>query len=84
MRWVRDIVPIWVFLILVFVLSWPFLIYGFGWFGSREAILTRYLFACTGMLMVAVSAFITRRTTDGQTITVDGSVGTVELKLGGC
>ncbi len=52
--------PIRIFLLLVFVLSWPFLIYGFGWFGSRETILTRYLLACTGMLMVALSAFITR------------------------
>jgi len=52
--------PIRTFLLLVLVLSWPFLIYGFGWFGSREAILTRYLLACTGMLMVALSAFITR------------------------
>ena len=52
--------PIRIFLVLVFLLSWPFLIYGFGWFGSREAILTRYLFACTGMFMVALSAFVTR------------------------
>jgi membrane protease YdiL (CAAX protease family) len=52
--------PIRTYLLLVFVLSWSFLIYGFGWFGSREAILTRYLLACTGRLMVALSAFITR------------------------
>ena len=52
--------PIRTFLLLVFVLSWPFLIYGFGWFGSREAIMTRYLLSCIGMLMVAFSAFITR------------------------
>lgn len=52
--------PIRTFLLFVFVLSWPFLIYGFGWFGSAETVLTRYLFACTGMFMVALSAFITR------------------------
>jgi membrane protease YdiL (CAAX protease family) len=55
-----SINPVRTFLLLVFVLSWPLLIYGFGWFGSRDAILTRYLFACSGMIMVAFSAFITR------------------------
>jgi membrane protease YdiL (CAAX protease family) len=60
MRQYLSVNPIRTFLLLVFVLSWPFLIYGFGWFGSRETILTRYLLACTGMLMVAFSAFITR------------------------
>ena len=49
-----------VFLILVFVLSWPFLVYGFGWFDSAGDILKRYTFSCMGMLMVAFSAFITR------------------------
>lgn len=49
-----------IFLVLVFVLSWPFLIYGFGWFDSTSDVLKRYLFSCLGMLMVAVSAFITR------------------------
>jgi membrane protease YdiL (CAAX protease family) len=49
-----------VFLVLVFVLSWPFLVYGFGWFDSAGDVLKRYLFSCLGMLMVAVSAFITR------------------------
>ena len=52
--------PVMVFLALTFVLSWPFLIYGFGWFDSKEDILKRYVFSCTGMLMVALSAFITR------------------------
>lgn len=51
---------IYTFLLLAFALSWPFLIYGFGWYGAEEAVLNRYLFACLGMLMVAVSAFITR------------------------
>jgi membrane protease YdiL (CAAX protease family) len=49
-----------VFLVLVFVLSWPFLLYGFGWFASAGDVLERYIFSCMGMLMVAVSAFITR------------------------
>ncbi len=44
----------------MFVLSWPFLVYAFGWFGSEKDILGRYLFACAGMLMVAFSAFVTR------------------------
>ncbi|MBN1452906.1 MAG: CPBP family intramembrane metalloprotease [Anaerolineales bacterium] len=66
MRWLRRASPVWVFLILVFVLSWPFLIYGFGWCGSRDAILARYLLACTGMLMVALSAFITRAFVEGK------------------
>jgi membrane protease YdiL (CAAX protease family) len=48
------------FLLLVFALSWPLLIYGFGWYGAEEDVLNRYLFSCLGMLMVAVSAFITR------------------------
>jgi hypothetical protein len=52
--------PIQAFLLLAFTLSWPFLIYRFGWFGSEQDILKRYLFSCTGMLMVALSAFITR------------------------
>jgi membrane protease YdiL (CAAX protease family) len=52
--------PCWVFLTLSFVLSWPFLVYGFGWFVLEEDILKRYLFSCIGMLMVALSAFITR------------------------
>jgi membrane protease YdiL (CAAX protease family) len=52
--------PIRTFLLLVFVLSWPFLLYGFGWLRSEEAILKRYLFSCCGMLMVSLSTFITR------------------------
>jgi membrane protease YdiL (CAAX protease family) len=52
--------PVLVFLALTFVLSWPFLIYGFGWFDSKEDVLKRYVLSCTGMLMVALSAFITR------------------------
>jgi membrane protease YdiL (CAAX protease family) len=52
--------PVLVFLVLALALSWPFLIYGFGWFDSKEDILKRYVFSCTGMLMVALSAFITR------------------------
>lgn len=52
--------PVLIFLALTFVLSWPFLIYGFGWFDSKEDVLKRYVFSCTGMLMVALSAFITR------------------------
>jgi membrane protease YdiL (CAAX protease family) len=49
-----------IFLVLVFVLSWPFLIYGFGWFASAGDVLKRYAFSCVGMLMVMVSAFVTR------------------------
>lgn len=49
-----------IFLVLAFVLSWPFLIYGFGWFASAGDVLKRYILSCTGMLMVAFSAFITR------------------------
>jgi len=49
-----------VFLALAFTLSWPFLLYGFGWFGSEEEVLKRYLLSCTGMLMVALAAFLTR------------------------
>lgn len=52
--------PVWVFLVFVFTLSWPVLIYGFGWFDSIEDALKRYIFSCMGMLMVAFSAFITR------------------------
>jgi hypothetical protein len=52
--------PIPAFLLLAFTLSWPFLLVGFGWFVSEQDILKRYLFSCTGMLMVALSAFITR------------------------
>ncbi len=55
-----------VFLVLAFVLSWPFLLYGFGWFTSAGDILERYLFSCMGMVMVAVSAFITRAFVEGQ------------------
>jgi membrane protease YdiL (CAAX protease family) len=51
---------IWVFLGLTFSLSWPFLIYGFGWFSVERAPLNRYLFSCAGMLMVSLSAFLTR------------------------
>jgi membrane protease YdiL (CAAX protease family) len=60
MRFNRFSHPCRVFLALAFVLSWPFLVYGFGWFGLEEDILKRYLLSCTGMLMVALSAFITR------------------------
>jgi membrane protease YdiL (CAAX protease family) len=49
-----------IFLVLVFVLSWPFLVYGFGWFASAGDVLKRYVFSCMGMLMVALSAFVTR------------------------
>ena len=49
-----------IFLVLAFVLSWPFLIYGFGWFASAGDVLKRYILSCTGMLMVALSAFVTR------------------------
>jgi len=52
--------PVRIFLILVFTLSWPFLIYGFGWFASEQDVLARYILSCTGMLMVAFSAFIAR------------------------
>ena len=51
---------VWVFLVLAFALSWPFLICGFGWFSSKEDVLKRYLFSCMGMLMVAFAAFVTR------------------------
>lgn len=51
---------VWFFLALTFTLSWPFLVYGFGWFGSKEDVLKRYLFSCAGMLMVACCAFIIR------------------------
>ncbi len=56
----RSFPPVRSFLILVFLLSWPLLIIGFGWFGSEDDILVRYLFSCAGMLMVALSAAITR------------------------
>lgn len=49
-----------VFLVLAFVLSWPFLVYGFGWFDSTGDVLKRYIFSCIGMLMVAFSALVTR------------------------
>ncbi len=48
------------FLVLSFILSWPFIVYGFGWFSPKEYLLKRYLLSCTGMLMVALAAFITR------------------------
>ena len=56
----RSTSPVHLFLVLVVLLSWPILIYGFGWFDTREDILSRYLFSCAGMLMVAFSAFLTR------------------------
>lgn len=52
--------PVRSFLVIAFTLSWPFLIYGFGWFASEEDVLARYIFSCMGMLMVAFSAFIVR------------------------
>ena len=52
--------PVRSFVLIVFTLSWPFLICGFGWFASEEDVLARYIFSCTGMLMVAFSAFIVR------------------------
>jgi len=55
-----PIPPVYIFITLVFVLSWPILIYGFGWFASSAEVLKRYLLSCTGMLMVAFSAFLTR------------------------
>ncbi len=42
---------VWIFLVLGFALSWPFLIYGFGWLPAREDTLRRYVFSCTGMLL---------------------------------
>ncbi len=45
---------------MVFALSWPPLLYGFGWFNAGEDVLERYIFSCLGMLMVALSAFLTR------------------------
>jgi membrane protease YdiL (CAAX protease family) len=55
----RMLSPVWIFIFLAFTLSWPFLLYGFGWFGSEE-VLQRYLFSCVGMLMVAFAAVLTR------------------------
>ncbi len=55
-----------VFLVLAFVLSWPFLVYGFGWFNSAGDVLKRYIFSCVGMLMVAFSAFLTRACFEGR------------------
>ena len=52
--------PVWIFLGLTFSLSWPFLIYGFGWFSVEQGPLGRYLFSSAGMLMVSLSAFLTR------------------------
>lgn len=52
--------PVWAFLVGAFVLSWPFLIRGSGWFDPRKDALKRYLFICVGMLMVALSAILTR------------------------
>jgi len=52
--------PTWVFLGVTLSLSWPFLIYGFGWFSVEQAPLKRYLFSCAGMSMVPLSAFLTR------------------------
>jgi membrane protease YdiL (CAAX protease family) len=55
-----------VFLVLVFLLSWPFLVYGFGWLDSAGDVLKRYSLSCTGMLMVAFSAFVTRASFERQ------------------
>jgi len=52
--------PVLIFLLLAFLLSWPFLLYGFGWFGRKEDILMRYLFSSSGMLMISLAAFLTR------------------------
>ncbi len=52
--------PVFIFLSLAFLLSWPLLVYGFGWFGRKEDILVRYLFSCSGMLMISLAAFLTR------------------------
>ena len=51
---------VWVFLAVTFTLSWPVLIYGFGWCNAPEDVLKRYLLACAGTGLVAVSAWITR------------------------
>ncbi len=51
---------VWVFLGATFTLSWPVLIYGFGWCNVPEDVLRRYLCACAGMGLVAVSAWLTR------------------------
>lgn len=45
------------FVIITFLLSWPFMIYGYGF---TEDLLTRDVFAMIGMIMVAVSAVVTR------------------------
>lgn len=52
--------PVRSFIVIAFALSWPFLIYGFGWLGSNQDVLARYMFSCAGMLMVAFSAFVVR------------------------
>ena len=67
-----------IFLLLVFVLSWPFLVYGFGWFDSTGDVLRRYIFSVIGMLMVAFSAFVTRACSECQ------GFGDVGWRLGSC
>ena len=50
-----------IFILLTFLLSWPFGIYGYGWFQGLDDILNRYIFAGLFMLGPAVSAFLVRR-----------------------
>jgi membrane protease YdiL (CAAX protease family) len=65
--------PIRLFVMLAFGLSWPILLYGFGWFGyGPNEILKRFLLSCLGMLMVAVAAFIVRFFAEGKNF---GDVG---------
>ena len=52
--------PTRLFILITFALSWPILFLAFGWFDSPGKILIRYLLSCTGMLMVAFSAFVVR------------------------
>ncbi|MDD3021726.1 MAG: CPBP family glutamic-type intramembrane protease [Alphaproteobacteria bacterium] len=48
---------VYIFVLLTFLLSWPFMIYAFGF---TDNLLSRYTFASLGMMMVTVSAILVR------------------------
>jgi membrane protease YdiL (CAAX protease family) len=59
--------PVRLFIVLAFALSWPIHLYGFGWYGyGSGAVLMRCLLSYAGMLMVALSALIVRLFIEGK------------------
>jgi len=67
-------------LILTPLITYPLIYYLVAFMPSYRTPIDWMLFLLAGIEIWGWINFITRRTTDGQTITVDGSAGTVELK----